>query len=440
MLWSPLDEKFQQSATQGPALDPPSYHANTITAAYYHHSAALPRELLQPLVYNALSRVIVQIPSMVTILPHAVQIIQLRDGRDEEVDVLVEEQRNMRFPELYEKVPCWRLVIAYTSGRSTVSDMVACFVVGEPASDQLCGMDFHRSFSAALLLVNKAKLSKQPSEYPSAKHSKRYSTSRQEKQTNHTQRHSQFKSVTLGTTDTARLLVDCFANKTNITCAMQAVLAASLFSNLSSEFTTLRSAGRISPSGTIEHTIAIPCSEYITTHNRAQGWHMTSIWNEAQRIHTAYNAEPSGKVRSNSLMGFLHRERGYTLCDTKDISETSGVSVGVSSMGSFQNSRSSQSEKQQEWQTGRMMSSSDSNEINAALSVTLVVGGDGCLTIGFSWLDGDIEDFWLDKVVVNMRRLIGELLNTNGATKTETVPWGGSVSRLVCMVRDLMLE
>lgn len=167
---------------------------------------------------------------------------------------------------------------------------------------------------------------------------------------------------------------------------------------------------------------------------------MTSIWNEAQRIHTAYNAEPSGKVRSNSLMGFLHRERGYTLCDTKDISETSGVSVGVSSMGSFQNSRSSQSEKQQEWQTGRMMSSSDINEINAALSVTLVVGGDGCLTIGFSWLDGDIEDFWLDKVVVNMRRLIGELLNTNGATKTETVPWGGSVSRLVCMVRDLMLE
>ncbi|KGO75709.1 hypothetical protein PITC_030610 [Penicillium italicum] len=440
MLWSPIDENDRHTATEDPTLDPPTGHANTVTAAYYHRSATLPLESLQPLVHDALSRVMLQLPAMGAIFDHAVQFIQLRDGRDEEVDALVEEQQNMRFPEPYEKVPCWRLIIAYTSGRRSVSDMVACFVVSEPARDQMCGMDFHRSFSAALLLVNKAKLSKQPSEYPSANSSERLSNSWQGKQTSHTQRHSRFKAVTLGATDTARLLVACVTSKTNLTCVMQAVLAASLFANIHSEFSTLRTAGQISPTHIMGNPSATPCSRYITTHNRAQGWHMTSIWNEGRRIHTASKAELGGKTRSNSRLGFLRREGGYTLCDTKDIGKTSGVSVAVSSMESFQNSKSQQCEKQQEWQTGRMMSSNDSNEISAALSVTLVVGGDGCLTLGFSWLEGDFEDVWLDQVIVNMRRLIGELLHTNGATQTETLPWGGSVSRLIYMVRNLMLE
>lgn len=92
-----------------------------------------------------------------------------------------------------------------------------------------------------------------------------------------------------------------------------------------------------------------------------------------------------------------------------------------------------------------MISSDDSNEIGAALCITLVVGGDGYLAVGFSWLEGVVEEVWLDRVIFTVRRLIGELLHNNGNTKTktlapETLPWGGSVSRLVYIVRDLMLD
>ncbi|KAJ5187443.1 hypothetical protein N7449_010437 [Penicillium cf. viridicatum] len=94
MLWSPIDEKGgraakELAATEDPALDPLSYLGNSVTAAYYHRSVALPLELLQPLVYNALSRVVLQLPAMGAALHHTVQFIQLQDGRDEEVDALV---------------------------------------------------------------------------------------------------------------------------------------------------------------------------------------------------------------------------------------------------------------------------------------------------------------------------------------------------------------
>ena len=131
--------------------------------------------------------------------------------------------------------------------------------------------------------------------------------------------------------------------------------------------------------------------------------------------------------------------------NTKDNGETSGVSATVSNVGGFQDPKSSESQEQGEWKIGRMILSNASNQIGAALCIMLVVGGDGCLTMGFSWPEGVVQELWLGRVIVITRRLIGELLHNNGATKTktitpETLPWGGSVSRLVCIVRDLMLD
>ncbi|KAJ5187444.1 hypothetical protein N7449_010438 [Penicillium cf. viridicatum] len=191
--------------------------------------------------------------------------------------------------------------------------------------------------------------------------------------------------------------------------------------------------------------IRIPCPIYIATHNRAQGWRMASIWSEARRIHTASKAKVSGKPRSSSLIGFLRHEGRPSLFDTKDIGETSGVSVAVSRVGSFQDAKSSGSQEQGKWQVGMTISSNNSNEIGVDLCITVLAGGDGCLTMGFSWLEGVVEEVWLDRAIVTMRRLIGELLHNNGTMKTKTMapeilPWGGSVSRLVCMVRDLRLD
>ncbi|KAJ5206975.1 hypothetical protein N7491_002394 [Penicillium cf. griseofulvum] len=128
------------------------------------------------------------------------------------------------------------------------------------------------------------------------------STAWKERQTSHTRCQSRFKTVTLGTTDTARLLGDCIANTTTLTGIIQVVLVASLFANLTLVFSALRTAGQVSPTGTMENLIATPCPRFITTYNRAQGWNTASVWNEARRIHT------SSKVEWNRRCGIEYRK------------------------------------------------------------------------------------------------------------------------------------
>jgi hypothetical protein len=64
--------------------------------------------------------------------------------------------------------------------------------------------------------------------------------------------------------------------------------------------------------------------------------------------------------------------------------------------------------------------------------------------MGFSWSDDIFEEVWLDRVISTLKRIVGELLFTSDTMKatrvSDALPWGGSMSRLVYLVRDLMLE
>ncbi|OQE87097.1 hypothetical protein PENNAL_c0020G08283 [Penicillium nalgiovense] len=126
MLWSPFDEKGRQAATEATTLNPLSCLGNAATAAYYHRSAALPLESLQPLVYTALSLVILECPTMGAILPGTLQFIQLRDGRDEEVDALVEEQQNIMIhsPMSWHHADTARLLVDCSASTTTLTGLM----------------------------------------------------------------------------------------------------------------------------------------------------------------------------------------------------------------------------------------------------------------------------------------------------------------------------
>jgi hypothetical protein len=144
-------------------------------------------------------------------------------------------------------------------------------------------------------------------------------------------------------------------------------------------------------------------------------------------------------------MGSSQDRKSSGKVDTRDTTEeTMGVNVIVSNMGSFRDHKQSDSKQQQSWQVGTIICGNGGTELGATLSITLIVGEDECLTIGFSWSDNIIEDVWLDQVILTLRKAIGELLYTSATTKrplaSDALPWGGSMSRLVYLVRDLMLE
>ena len=436
------------SSAEGTASDPLDRSGNVVTAAYYRHSAVFPLESLEPFIYDALKQVVLQHPPLGPIVKSMIHLVQLQDGRDEEVDALVEEQQNMGFQQTYEQD--WRLLIAYTSRQSTVSDVIVCFVVHEAFKDQFCGgLAFHRSFLAALLSANEQNPSsqqkKEHSHFTLIRSLSMVSTSRSRALTGR----YRFKTITFGTRETTRLLDISSSSQTNLTGVIQAVLVASLFANLPSEITTLHAEGRMSPrefyslGGTMANTNTTPCFAYIETHKR-QELTTASVWNEARRIHSATKAQLA-RNKSKAQMDSSQDRKSPKKVDTRHATEeTMGVNVIVSNMGAFRDHKQSDSQQQQGWQVGTIICGNGGTELGATLSITLIVGEDECLTIGFSWSNSIIEDIWIDQVILTLRKAIEELLYTNSTTErplvSDALPWGGSMSRLLYLVRDLMLE
>ncbi|KAJ6051227.1 uncharacterized protein N7446_005859 [Penicillium canescens] len=430
MLWNPCNEK--RGRAEGTASDPFDRSGNVVTAAYYRHSAVLPLEGLEPLIYDALKQVTLQHPPLGPIVKSMIHLVQLQDGRDEEVDALVEEQQNMGFQQTYEQG--LRLLIAYIPKQSTVSDVIVCFVVHEAFKGRFCGGSaFHRSFLAALLTANEGNPSsqqtKEHSHFTPIRSLSKMSTSRSRGLTGQ----SRFKTITLGTRETTRLLDISSSSKTNLTGVIQAVAVVSLFANLPSEITILYAEGRMSPRefhslvGTMANTNTTPCFSYIETHKR-QELTTASVWNEARRIHSATKAQLARKKNEAQIDSSQYIQSPKEVDTRGTTEETMGVNVIVTNMGTFRYHKQSDSQQQQDWQAGTIFCGNGGTELGATLSITLIVGEDECLTVGFSWSDSIIEEVWLDQVILTLRKAIEDLLYTSGTTKrplvSDALPWG----------------
>jgi hypothetical protein len=382
-------------------------------------------------------------------LKSKIDFVQLQDSREEEVDALVEEQQNTGFQQSYEQT--WRLLTAYTCDQITVSEVFVFFVVNEAFKDRLCGgIAFHRSFLAALLLANGVNPSSQQTRNHSLFSSVRPLSKMPPPRSNTAlTSQSRLKTITFGTEETTRLIEVSSSNRTNLTGVIQATIVASLFANLPSEITTLYSEGRISPQelhslgGTMENPDAISCVSHLETHKRHE-LTMASVWNDSRHIHSATKAELAGKKSKSEITSWQERKGSNKVVGKDAVEEGQVPRVIVSNMGYFRDRKQSKSQQQETWRAESIICGNGSTAYGTTLSVTLVVGGNGCLTMGFSWSDDIFEEVWLDRVISTLKRIVGELLFTSDTMKatrvSDALPWGGSMSRLVYLVRDLMLE
>jgi len=61
------------------------------------------------------------------------------------------------------------------------------------------------------------------------------------------------------------------------------------------------------------------------------------------------------------------------------------------------------------WRVGRMTFSQCSSVSGSAYTTATVTGGDGCISIGFSWLDGDLEMSLMQRFLNSARLCIDNL-------------------------------
>lgn len=379
-------------------------------------------------------------------------------ARAQELDQILEEQHNQNFLRRHGEVPYWRLVIIHNPDKK--SGFIACFIYHHAIADGTSGLAFHRSFLSKLLFMvavpasspvrtedlrtTDGPISLLPDKQilPSLEtlHPLPLSTSYMLRSLWHeyfpgtvrglwtaapisdaiSKRRSRFRSMQLSTNTTSRLLAACRSNSTTLTATVESMLAAALFSRLPSvRCSVLRCDGAVSlrrwlPRETVNNdSIGNWVSRYLEEHRRPTGATSATAnapelfsWDEARRVRATIENELSknGKDSVVDLLRFAGKLHDYF---TKKIGNSRDESFELSNIGVFRDSRNEQDLGS--WKIGRVVFSQSADVVGAAFETSLVTGCDGCLNIGFSWLEGIVDGGWMEQVMETLKHLIEDV-------------------------------
>ena len=101
------------------------------------------------------------------------------------------------------------------------------------------------------------------------------------------------------------------------------------------------------------------------------------------------------------LLKYLGNYRDWTLKRAQSCAESS---FEISNLGRFESAQGVDEGGEAKCRIGRMTFSRSTVAFGAALNTSVVSGGDGGLSIGFSWQEGVLEDEVVERVVEGFRK------------------------------------
>ncbi|RMZ72664.1 Alcohol acetyltransferase [Pyrenophora seminiperda CCB06] len=236
-----------------------------------------------------------------------------------------------------------------------------------------------------------------------------------------------FRSIVLSEDKTNKLVGLSRQNKTTLTATMETIIAAATLANLdSSKYDRIVSDGAMSlrrflslPETSIEEQIGVYVSMYLNTHvhpssvasekERRLAEDMTALdifsWEKAREVCSTITkeVEKNGKNSRSALLGWTGNQRKYWL---DRVGKNRTESIELTNIGAW---------KQRpgivdgNWELGRMTFSQCSAVAGSAYSAAIVTGGDGCMSIGFSWLDGVVDMLLMQRLIDSVQECIDEL-------------------------------
>lgn len=436
------------------------YHNVAVSASY---SSSVPNVALQKVIYPALSEVIRQHPVLSAIvkdedtsapyfarlplidLNKCVSFVSRKRAhavdhvKDAELDELLEEQHNTDFKGDFGQRPFWRLIILTETG--DISQFFAIFVFHHAVGDGQSGAAFHRSFYSALskipnieqlileesttlttsvvsphepLVPSLESLHKLPlsvvfilkalwySWYPPSTSGLWTALPVAD---DLSQTRTRYRSFAIPQDITRRLLEISRAHSTTLTATIEVLLADVLFVHLPPEISTLRCNGSISfrqflPNEIVsENSIGTWLSTYTHDHSRSEQIEVARPfpWEEAKEVKSTIYAEVA-KNGSNSVIGLLRYAGDIRSFLLDKLGKQRNTSFEISNLGLFKSPLYSPT-----WRIGRILFSQSFNVVGAPFSANMITGGDGCLSIGFSWLDGVVDEDLIEKVMCDLQ-------------------------------------
>ena len=377
----------------------------------------------------------------------------------EDLDEILAQQHNRNFKERLGEVPYWRLIVICEPNNA--SKFVACFVYHHAIADGTSGLSFQRSFLSKLsciadfpayspikaeslgsrdgpisILPEKPILPSLESLHPlplsvsyilrSAWHeyftrstSKLWTAAAITDATS--MRRSRFRSIQFSLSTTSQLVTACRSNSTTVTATVESMLAAALFYKLpSDQYSVLRCDGALSlrrwlPRETVnDDSIGNWVSRYVEEHRRPPGlnWKIANAmelfsWEDARRVKATIKNELDRKGK-DSVVGLLRFAGDLHSYFTKKIGKPREESFEFSNIGVFKSNQDAQ--KDSNWKIGRVVFSQSADVVGAAFETSLVTGGDGCLNIGFSWLEGVVDGDWMKQVIDTLKHLVEDVV------------------------------
>jgi hypothetical protein len=384
-------------------------------------------------------------------LKTCVEFIERRHGvtagdKDEELELLLQNQHRINFRENIGSKPFWRLVILHDP--KDQSTFTAAWFFHHALGDGGCGPIFHRSLLSALdvastgdaidsivkspsspLLPKFEDLHSHPISWPFFLRAilgsifPSYFAPRAPKlwtgppiTAPNPLPGTKIQLLPLSAPTTTQLLKLSRENKTTMQATLECCIATALFAVLPADtHTRVNASGPISVRSILRHDgqpvaddeFVLALAEYRHMHERAS--HTLSggkfPWEEARAVRSTIQTEIAKKGADNdvSLLRYVSDMHKYF---TEKIGQERAISFELSNLGLVK----AETGAGDGWKLGRCVFSQSPNITGPPIVCAAVTGGDGCCVLAFSWLEGLVEDEMVRAVVDGVEKQISGLV------------------------------
>lgn len=184
----------------------------------------------------------------------------------------------------------------------------------------------------------------------------------------------------------------CRQNNTTITAALQVIVARALFAQVPDTVSQVQCSGALSsrrwlPDIITDDSIGVWIQDYNESYMRHDILGDSFPWDEAKRSRKTIEGVLSlqGKNASPNMLKYIndfHQELFMSSIGQQRKATFEMSNVGFLSAGSDSSKP----------QVGRMLFSQSASVTGCATEVSVVMGGDGCLVLAFSWQKGVLDD------------------------------------------------
>ncbi|KAL6827951.1 alcohol acetyltransferase [Trichoderma camerunense] len=352
----------------------------------------------------------------------------LDEGEDEELDAVLEDQHNTNFKNDYGIAPFWRLIIL----QDTEEDMsfTASFIYHHAIGDGFSGLVFHNTFLDSLETVSSSPISSLQSKQiilpdddvqimpalgalhplPINPNPPLHSATNLNEWTGNSIRCpciSRWISFHISSGTSESFFRKCKQKGLSVASVVSSVIATTLFNILPPNIealtciipVNLRPWLRLSSEATktamgsyfdATRVQLIRPSKHSENPSPAD-----DIWTCAQQAskgirHYLDNVSPSGEPYT--AVSVLETIPDVSAIFTSIVGEPRDAAFEVTNVGLFSSAATSERKANTCWQVGKVLLSRSSLVSGAAVTISIATGGDGSMTVGFSWQEGVVED------------------------------------------------